>query len=234
MMAEEHPARLVAPPRTTTTDHVEAALFEGIRTGKLTSASPLRLQDLAQQLNVSMMPIREALRRLENIGLVDIVPHRGAWVRPQTVTDLRDTYSVRLLLEMRAVEMASARFGNEHLQRARTALDAFHRARDANDQVTARNMHEAFHFACYEASGSAWLMRSIRPLWQNSERYRIESMRNPEHALARAKEHEELLEALSLQDSARAVEILERHLRSSADLVAVELATDGSTGDAAG
>src|SRR3954453_21421633 len=92
-------ATLTPPSRKTAADEAERALFQGITSGAITPGAPLRLQDLANQLDMSMMPIREAIRRLQALGLVEVVPHKGAWVRPLTHDDLRDTYFTRLHLE---------------------------------------------------------------------------------------------------------------------------------------
>ena len=211
------------PSRQTAGDLAEAAVFDAIMAGTIPPGSPLRLQELAHQLGMSIMPVREALRRLEGLGLVEIVAHKGAWVRPLTVEDLYDTYFTRISLETLAIRTAAARFTEEDVAVARAALDEQQTARAAGDQVRARNAHERFHFAIYNACGSEWLVRSIGPAWRNSERYRVESMRHPEHVARRAEEHVSMLEALEQRDAARAVTLLAEHLKSSCTLVAAGL-----------
>src|SRR6185437_12933267 len=105
------PATVLTPPqRRTAAEEAESALLRGIMDGAITPGTPLRLQDLAAQLQMSMMPIREALRNLERLGLVEIVAHRGAWVRPLTREDLLDTYFTRMHLEGIALLEAAKRF----------------------------------------------------------------------------------------------------------------------------
>jgi DNA-binding GntR family transcriptional regulator len=218
------------PSRQTAGDQAEEAVLEAIMAGKIAPGAPLRLHDLANQLGMSIMPVREALRRLEGLGLVEIIAHKGAWVRPLTLNDLYDTYFTRMNLETLAVRTAASRFTEQDARTARAALEEYDDAWKRGDQVRARNAHERFHFSLYQASGSEWLVRSIGPAWRNSERYRVESMRNPKHVARRAKEHVAMLEALEAGDSERAVALLAEHLKTSCDLVAKGLADqdDGS------
>jgi DNA-binding GntR family transcriptional regulator len=221
-MAEQ---MLQAPRRKTAADVAETALFQGIMDGRIPPGAPLRLQDLSNQLAMSMMPIREAIRRLQALGLVEVVAHKGAWVRPLTVEDLYDTYFTRIHLEAVALREAAGRGISPEL--AEGAREAFRDRQDAfarGDLLASRDAHERFHFALYEASGSTWLVHSIWPVWRNSERYRNESMRNPEHRNAREAEHMGMLEAVEAGDAAVAVRLLVQHLATSCDLVAAALA----------
>jgi DNA-binding GntR family transcriptional regulator len=222
------PHNLVPPSRMTAGDQAEAALFEAIMEGKIPPGAPLRLQQLATELGMSIMPVRDAVRRLEALGLVDIVAHKGAWVRALTIEDLYDTYFTRVNLECLAVMTAAPRFGADDAREAREALAQYMAARGRGDQIAARNANEAFHFALYRACGSDWLVRSITPAWRNSERYRVESMRDAEHQAARAAEHEPMLEALEAHDGRQAAALLAQHLRSSAELVAKGLLAEGA------
>jgi len=212
------------PRRKTAADEAETALFQGIMDGTIPPGAPLRLQDLADQLDMSMMPIREAIRRLQGLGLVEVVAHKGAWVRPLTVEDLYDTYFTRIHLESVAVrEAAARRMPDDLVERARSAFHARQEAFGRGDLLASRDAHERFHFALYEASGSTWLTHSIWPVWRNSERYRNESMRNPEHRAARDAEHMGMFEALQAGDGPNAVRLLVQHLTTSCHLVASAL-----------
>jgi DNA-binding GntR family transcriptional regulator len=219
---------LNTPARRTAADDAEIALFQGIRDGAIPPGSPLRLQELADELDMSHMPIREALRRLQNLGLVELVPHKGAWVRPLTLEDLYDSYFTRIHLEALAVWTAARRLSGNRIELAHTALAEKAQADDRGDLLASRDAHERFHFALYDASGSDWLIRSIWPAWRNCERYRVVSMRDPEHAGERAAEHGATLRALEAGDSDQAVRLLVRHLRSSVDRLAAALNTAGT------
>lgn len=225
-------ARLLAKPnRATAAEQITQTIFNAILDGTFQPGVPLRLQELARQLGTSMMPVREALRQLEGLGLVEIHTHRGAWVRAMTRTDLLDTYFTRINLEALALSEAAKRFTPADAERARHALEEQAAARASGDPIRFRTAHEQFHFTLYQACGSEWLMRSILPAWRNSERYRIESMRHAEDRDKRRSEHDKILGALMAGDAETAVACLVRHLQTSMDLVLESLPAAGEGED---
>jgi DNA-binding GntR family transcriptional regulator len=200
----------------------EAALAElqdSILSGELPPGAPLRLEELADRLGMSISPVREAVRRLENLGLAVHVPHRGARVSELAVDDLRDTYEVRLVLEPVAVRRAATRFTDADRARAHSHLADYADARERDDPTAARAAHTAFHFALYAASGSAWLLRLIRPAWENCERYRAISLRSRSIADVE-RQHELILDACARHEPDRAAAELTRHLSVTANIVA--------------
>lgn len=209
--------------RPTASDAATTSLFEAICDGRIAAGAPLRLQELADQLGLSMMPIREAIRRLAAMDLVELQPHKGAWVRTMSLDDLRETYETRFVLEGAAARAAAARFTDHDAGIARAALDERARSLAAGDRRASRDAHERFHFTIYEAAGNSWLVRSIVPVWRNSERYRVESLRHPEIADKRAEEHEEILRAVASHDGDAAEQSLIEHLRSSMKIVEATL-----------
>jgi DNA-binding GntR family transcriptional regulator len=220
---DESAYRLTRPGRQTAGDQAEQALFDAITDGRLAAGSRLRLHDLADQLGMSIVPVREALTRLEGFGLVESVAHKGATVRPTTVEDLYDTYFTRIHLESLAIWTAAKNVSEVDVEVAEEALLKLQKARQDGNSIEVRNAHEAFHFAIYTFAGSEWLLRSIRPAWRNAERYRVESMRDMTNLTRREAEHLKMVEALREGDGHRAVELLVEHLRSSAELVASHL-----------
>lgn len=207
--------RPAPPTHRTLADAATAQLHEAILAGDLAAGSPLRLTDLAESLGMSMMPVREAIRRLESLGLVEVVPHKGAWVRELTLDDAHDTHEMRLLLEITAIERAAPRFTDRDTEKARAALDRHVSASQLGDQAAARQAHTDYHFAIYAAAGSRWLLRALEPVWQNSERYRFAGTRSPEAAAERHREHQAILAACMARDAAAAAEALRLHIHNS-------------------
>jgi DNA-binding GntR family transcriptional regulator len=206
----------------------EAALIElqdSILSGELAPGSALRLEELAARLGMSISPVREAVRRLETLGLAVHVPHRGARVSELALDDLRDTYEVRLVLEPLAVRRAAARFTAEDAAVARSYLAEYRRAREREEPRSARGAHAAFHFTLYAASGSEWLQRLIRPAWENCERYRAMSLQG-RGALEIEREHQRILDACVCHEPDRAAGELSRHLAATANLVARQMGSD--------
>lgn len=195
-------------------------LQEAILSGELEPGAPLRLEKLARSLEMSPMPVREAVRQLEALGLAEHVPHRGARVSKLSIADLRDAYDARLALETLAVRQAAKRFTHEEAVAARARIEEHVAAYRAGDFRRGREAHAAFHLGLYAASGSVWLPRLIRPLWENSERYRIASLHAHGALERRKREHVRIVEACAARDPDEAAAALREHLVVTANLVA--------------
>jgi DNA-binding GntR family transcriptional regulator len=193
-------------------------LHAAILAGRLRPGARLPIEELAEHLEMSPMPIREAVRRLDAIGLVENVPHRGARVTELSVVDLGEVYEVRLALETTAIRRAAARFTDVRAARARECLEALEAVAGSTSGVTSE-AHTAFHFAFYEAAESAWLLRLIRPAWQAGERY-AQEWPQVQRLDARAPEHREILAACEGYDPERAAAALHQHLAITANSLA--------------
>lgn len=199
-------------PGTTTTAQVYDSVLAAVLDGTYAPGAHIRLQDLADSMGTSMQPVREALRQLSAVGIVDIEPHRGARVRPLSDADFEDTYRTRLAIEGLLVQRAAALFTDEDAATAQTAVDRHQAALDRGDRAAARDAHQAFHFSIYEAARSPWLLRSALPTWHNAERYRLRSTVSAHDAAGRRSEHLELLTACRQHDADAARSALVRHL----------------------
>jgi len=106
-----------------------------ILSGELPAGTMLREQALAEELGVSRTPIREALRRLDEGGLVSVVPNRGATVVPWTIEQVRETYFVRAGLEGRAAGLAASRISPDELSMLGILIDAMEPLVTAHDDA---------------------------------------------------------------------------------------------------
>ncbi|NEA30723.1 GntR family transcriptional regulator [Streptomyces sp. SID13031] len=213
-----------APARTTTADQAYNTVLAAILDGSIPAGAPLPLQQLAKDLDMSMMPVREAIKQLEATGIIEVEAHRGARVRPLTDDDLIDTYLTRIVLEGALVRQAAEGFDDEAAQLARDALDAQQLALRLGDKAGARKAHEDFHFTVYRAAESSWLFRSISPTWLNSERYRAAGLYDPAEVDIRRREHELILDHCVAHDPAAAYQALKSHLLSTVQGVNAEAA----------
>lgn len=184
----------------------------------------LPIEELAAALDLSPMPVREALRRLDAAGLVEHVPHRGARVTEISVVDLREIYELRLSLETLAMRHAAERFTDEDGQLATDALARHVAAYERDDLRESLAAHAEFHFALYGAARSRWLLRLITPLWESSERYRLQLLPQYRDALTkRRREHERMLAACVARDPDRAAVEVHDHLVATANSVAAQM-----------
>jgi DNA-binding GntR family transcriptional regulator len=200
-------------------------LREAIILGELTPGTPLRLEDLARQLGMSISPIREALRHLESLGLAEHVPHHGAKVMALDVEELRELFSIRLALEGMALRRAAELFDEADRIAAQGHLDTYDDARRRGDVRAGVRAHGAFHFALYEAARSSWLLRLIRPAWDSCERYRPVLLGSQGEPQDRHEQLDaELLAACVAHDADRAAEAFRAHLELATSIFSVELA----------
>lgn len=200
-------------------------LREAIIHGDLTPGTPLKLEDLARSLGMSISPIREAVRQLEALGLAEYVPHHGAKVMALDVEELRELFSVRLALETLALRRAAELFEPADETAAGARLEELDAARQTGDGRAAVRAHTAFHFTLYGAARSAWLLRLIRPAWDSCERYRpvlLDAKGEPQEAHRRL--DSELLAACAAHDADRAARALRDHLELATSIFSVELA----------
>jgi DNA-binding GntR family transcriptional regulator len=203
-------------------------LRESIILGELPAGTPLRLDDLARRLGMSISPIREAVRQLESLGLAKHVPHQGARVLEFDIHELQDLFHVRLSLESLAVRRAAARFSDAAEQAARAHLERFDAAATAGDVRGTLRAHTDFHLALYEASELPWLVALIRPVWDRSERFRPALLTSQSGTQEQHRECDErLLDACAQHDPAAAADALHIHLELASVIFEHELGGRG-------
>jgi DNA-binding GntR family transcriptional regulator len=199
-------------------------LREAIILGELPAGTPLRLDELARSLGMSISPIREAVRQLEALGLAKHVPHQGARVLDFDIDELRDLFQVRLALESLAVRRAAERFTDAEAETARAQLVRFDAASAAEDVREAMRAHTDFHFTLYEASRSQWLVALIRPAWDRSERFRPALLTSKDGPQERHRAFDQaLLEACAAHDADAAATALHDHLELASVIFEHEL-----------
>jgi len=155
------------------TDRVFTAIHEAIMSGELPAGARLRVRDLALQVGTSVMPVREAIRRLEEAGLAERVPHKGAVVKGLTLTELEHVYDVRILLEAEAACLGGTAVSPESCARMSQMCDEMGRAVEGARIVDALNHDEALLTILYSAGGNPVLLEMIRGLWQRCRPYKI-------------------------------------------------------------
>jgi DNA-binding GntR family transcriptional regulator len=220
--------RQVEPRHRTMAEFALEQLREAIILGELPAGTPLRLDELARSLGMSISPIREAVRQLEALGLAKHVPHQGARVLDFDVDELRDLFQVRLSLESLAVRRAAERFSDGDAASARRHLERFDETRAAGDVRETMRAHTEFHFTLYEASRSAWLVSLIRPVWDRSERFRPALLASAGAPQNRHRSLDErLLDACVSRDAQLAADTIYEHLELASVFFKKELGGRG-------
>ena len=208
------------PAHRTLAEKAFISLHQAILTGKLRPGERIPIEDLASALEMSPMPVREAIRRLDALGLVENVPHKGARITELSVTDLREIYEARLSLEPLAIARAAQLFTEEDAARAKAVLAAMRS--EPVGSVELWRAHSELHLTLYRAARSAWMLRLIQPLWESSERYRL-AMATSAAASRNVRNHELLVQACVRHDPERAAHELTNHLITTANSLAAQL-----------
>jgi DNA-binding GntR family transcriptional regulator len=190
---------------------IRQAIFDGsIVGGRLSDA------DLARQLGVSRGPVREALLRLEQEGIVEIAPHRGASVATFTATDVYELASLRSTLEVFAAELAVVRATEADFEAMGEVTEAFGPAAASGDDLKLVRLDMQFHDALYKAAHHSRLWNSWAGMRSQVTLFLLKrrSVSNDYGQLV-AVEHKEILDVLMSRDVEHVRHMVEQHLRGS-------------------
>lgn len=188
-----------------------------ILSGDLAPGAVLQQAALAQTIGMSTTPLREALRRLKQEGLVELDAHRDARVRPLDATEARDLLELRRTLDPLAAGLAAERRTETDLAEITAALDGLE-ALSARPSLSQLESHHRFHAAIHRASHNALLVDTLDGLWVKTDRYRrhgLEAGRSDAERDARAAEHRQLVEAVRDGAADTAAELMRRHVETS-------------------
>jgi DNA-binding GntR family transcriptional regulator len=195
-------------------DRVAVELRRSIVSGALAPGRTFSLREVAAQLGVSFIPVREALRNLESEGLVVSHPGRSSMVAPLDLDELRAIYRLRRALEPDIAERACLLLPESKLDQLTRMAVGFGDEQRSMDAIYAD--HHAFHLALLAPAASAWDLRILTTLWQASERYvRIAFGMldpNPEEHHRREHAHSALVTAFRTRDKQQVADEVQRHL----------------------
>lgn len=203
------------------TEWAVGRLQQAILSGELSPGERLSSSELAGRWSVSATPLREALQRLAADGLVEYVSQRGARVSEVSLQDVREVYELRLMLEPMALERSLRRADDAW---RREVEDAYARLRaelegGTEDMMAFERVNRAFHRALLSRCDSAWLLRIVHMLADNSVRFRALSWWPRGGGEEVLREHEEIYEACVAGQIERAVELASEHLRRTRDAI---------------
>jgi len=224
---------LTAPSQRTLSDYVADQLRQAILVGQLQPSQRLVEEDLATSLQTSRGPVRDAIRMLENEGLVIRQPHRGAFVADWTSNDVREIYSLREALESLAIRYVIKNATDEQIDELEILVHQMDDlAHDEYTQFQATDLDMAFHRTLCQISGH----RRLLTAWESiSAQIRLvvlkHRLRNPADLRDRGIAwHEKIVECLRQRQTECAIQELERHMAVSIEwlIMAMEASDQNS------
>jgi DNA-binding GntR family transcriptional regulator len=205
----------------------------GVMTGRFPIGSYLRQSTLAEAFGVSRTPVREALRKLQPEGLIQVIPNRGALVRGPTAREVREAYVVRAELEGLATELAVHWISDKELEQLKEAEALFRRlvheptgdpaSKDGDERaVTWVRANDLFHEVIQTAARNDQLRRAILFVYRSIPRNLTGMAMSGDQRLLRRNvdEHARIVEAIVEQDALAARRRMTEHIMRSGEIVA--------------
>ena len=190
-----------------------------ILTGEIASQTRLMEIDLSEKMNVSRTPIREAIRRLEDDGLVKVEPRRGAYVANISIKDMLDVFEVRENMEGFAAKLASERIDDEQKDILESIAKDYEEAIKKPNKDLIIELDEKFHNFIVECSNNATLSELIKYVQDYSLRFRYLYYDDFSLYASTAEQHNRIVEAITKGNGKKAQEEADAHVKSLKEFV---------------
>lgn len=215
--------KLPSPPAGTLVESAYQALRRRILDNEWPPGTQALERDVAQALGMSRTPVREAMIRLQNDGLVEVIPRHGMRVLSVSPADMREIYEILAALESAAIEAITRRSpGASELAGLSSAAEAMARAIDADDLDAWAIADEAFHMELVTLAGNRHLKQTVTNYWDRVHRARMFSLRLRPKPVKSTQEHRQLIELIRAGDVEGAVNLNRAHRsRASSELTAI-------------
>ncbi len=196
-------------------DEVAEMLRERISTQRYPAGSWLRQEQLSAELGVSRTPLREALRVLEQEGLVQVVAGQGARVVTGDLATLLDAYQLRAVVDGLAARLAAEKFPGDRVRPLRRAIDV---QRTAVDPWVARDYTQSnvdFHEEIVHLSGNDFVIGQLPILRMTAQVFAPVALIRPESAVRAIAEHTAITDAIEAGDGADAERLARAHIEAT-------------------
>jgi DNA-binding GntR family transcriptional regulator len=194
---------------------VYKVILDGIVSGRIELGTQLRPDTIARQLDVSTTPVREALYRLENDGLLIKQPYQGWFVREFTVDEIKDLYEFRAEMECFSVRLACQRITPEEIEWLSNHQSSGKAALEAGDMDAYRVYNRDLHMAILRAARNSHLLSVMGQFALQSELLMVRTIGLAGRPQRAFQEHGRLIELIAERDTAAAAKAMEDHLLSA-------------------
>lgn len=190
-------------------------LREAILDGKYKDGESLTEMKIAEELNVSRTPVREAIRQLELEGLVESIPNKGSFVKGLSTKDMEDIYCIRIVLEELAVEWAVDNISDEELQKLQEAYDLMEFYTPRGDIEKLAELNTRFHEIIYSATKSNILNQILNDFQFYIKWVKREVISKPGRKEEALEEHYRILLGFKARDKDAVKKAIHVHLSNS-------------------
>lgn len=193
----------------TSSDVIAKHLRNAIVDGSIKEGEPIRQEEIGALFNVSKIPVREALKRLEAEGLVEFRRNRGVFVTKLSEPEIEGIFEVRAILESAAIQQSVPRMTDATFERAFQDYQSF-----LTDKETAgwSALNWRFHSSLYEDAGKPFLLQQIRAMNDRIERYLRVQLTLANGKQKSDDEHLAILHACKLGDANKAAQLTYDHI----------------------
>ncbi len=201
--------------RQTVTSLTRDAIRDRILRGGYPAGEPLRQDAIAEQLGVSRIPVREALRLLEAEGLVTFNPHRGAVVSTLSLAEIEELYELRAEIEGDLLLRAMPHITEEQIVRAEEVLDTYEASLKGGQVAGWGGLNWKFHSTLYVPANRPVTLKIVHRLHQHTDRYSRMQLALTHGEQRAITEHREITTAIRRRNAKRAVAVLRQHIRGA-------------------
>jgi DNA-binding GntR family transcriptional regulator len=192
-------------------------LREGILAGEFARGQKLKQAEIAKRLDISITPVREAMKLLEAEGYIHVSAHRGAAVAPFQIERVDELFQLRLAMESKLTLAATKLLTNRDIDDL-TAVDAALReaAGHKDHESLRRGLNYRFHFRLYECADLPQTLHFVRVVWAKYPFDMLGAL--PNRAEQVANEHDAIMHGLRIRDSRATMRAMQRHIESGHSL----------------
>ena len=228
-LVDVHRRRIPPPLVSNLTSKVCEFILEAIRSGKLTPGAKIVEAQVAEELSISPVPVREAMARLEQEGWVERIPNRGAFVKKMGIADIQYLFELREILETAAVEKIAESITSQQLDELKQVMELVETARQTKEEGVAREADTHFHRLLIHFAGNprmelmfeSILLQASGAFFRLAEDYPffVKEIRKG----LRSADHRHIYDALAEHDARKAVKyVREHHKMSCKTAIAIE------------
>ncbi|MEO5756199.1 MAG: GntR family transcriptional regulator [Mesorhizobium sp.] len=196
-------------------DQIYGLVRKAIVTGKLAPGAPINEIEIAHRLGISRTPVREAVKKVSDEGLIEVFAQNGTFVADISRKQVEEAYIIRIALELESIKRAAVAIETNHVQDLEDIINAHETAvkRSRFDEAIARD--DDFHRYIAEVNGLTMLWKVVDISKAQMDRCRLLSLPSPGAGQETIAQHRAILKALAKRDQAGAMKALQAHLETS-------------------